>query len=207
MTGRSYFGLMKQSGALPPLLAAAIKQETRGEVVRWIGRPKARTAFLQTLPIWLMGVPWSALMFTIFGVLVLSVTADVPSTRTIPTGEYIAMGAVLIFAGAFVLVGAGMLLAPFWAAWKARRTAHIITDRRLLTITQGRSITVKSVPPDQLRTFERTERPDGHGSLKIVTGYAKDSDGDRVEQSEHLLGVASVSEAERLLVALRDGRR
>jgi len=193
---------MKLLSDLPPRLAAAAKRETRGELVRWIGRPSSAVAFRASLPIWLMGVPWSALMFTIFGVLLAAVFSGKSPTRQIPQWEYFAMGAAILFTGGFVLIGLGMLATPPFAAWKARRTAYVITDKRLLTITTGRRTTIRSVEPHRLLSLQRNEHANGSGTLTIVTGHAKGSDGDRMDLSEQLIGVPDVAKAERLLRAL-----
>lgn len=188
---------------LPRRFAAAAKRETQGEIVRWIGRPSPRTSFSAATPIWLMGVPWSALTFTIFGVLVAAIVSGPPPERAVPNWEYAAMAAALLFTGTFALLGAGMMLAPLWAAWKARQTIHIITDKRLVSISAGRATRVVSVLPREIRSIVRTERTDGSGALKIVTGYERDSDGDNVERSETLIGVPQVAKAERLLRELQ----
>lgn len=188
---------------VPRHLAAAAKRETQGEIIRWIGQPSPGTSFSTATPIWLMGVPWSALTFTIFGVLVAAVLSGPPPQRAVPAWEYAAMVAALLFTGAFALLGAGMMLAPFWAAWKAHQTIHVITDKRLVTIAAGRATRIVSVLPREIRSLVRTERTDGGGSLRIVTGYGRDSDGDNVERSETLIGVPEVAKAERLLRELQ----
>lgn len=188
---------------LPHDLAAALKRETKGELIRWTSRPDPGRAFLGASPIWLMGVPWSALTFTLFGFLFASIFFSPPPERSVPPWEYVAMGAALIFAGSFVLIGLAMLFAPFLAWHQAQRTVHAITDKRLVSVIAGRSTSIKSVLPAQLVSFERKERADGSGTLKIVTGYEKDSEGGRVTLSEELIGVSSVATAERLLQELQ----
>ncbi len=194
---------MLELNDLPHDLAAALKRETKGELIRWTSRPDGGRAFLGASPIWLMGVPWSALTFTLFGLLFASIFLSPLPERPFPAWEYVAMGAALIFAGSFVLVGVAMLLAPFIAWHQAQRTVHAITGKRLVTVTTVRSTSVKSVLPAQLVSFERRERADGSGTLKIVTGYEKDSEGDRITLSEELIGVASVAAAEQLLRKLK----
>lgn len=62
---------------LPREAADAIVAETRGEIVTRAGRPTPSGAFWRTTPIWLMGIPWSALTFGIFGAL-LAAALSVP---------------------------------------------------------------------------------------------------------------------------------
>ncbi|HRD76583.1 MAG TPA: hypothetical protein PK264_11680 [Hyphomicrobiaceae bacterium] len=198
---------MATTANLPAALKAAVEKETRGEAIRWIGRPRPTSAFAHAAPIWAMGIPWSALTFSIFGVLLLAIFAGKPPKRIIPVWEYWAMGAAVVFAGSFALIGAAMLLSPFHAAWTARRTAHIITDRRLITLTSGRSTSVRSFGPAEVLLIERRQHADGSGTLHVVTGFKRDSDGDKIEQRETLVGVADVAKAEVLLRSLRSERR
>jgi len=192
---------------LPADLRSAVERETRGEVVRWIGRPRPMTVLAKAAPIWLMGIPWSALTFTIFGALILAVLAGKPPTRVVHPWEYWAMAGAVVFTAGFVLVGLGMLLAPIYAAMKARRTVHVITDRKLLTITAGRSTSVGSIAPAEILRIDRQQRPDGAGTLRVVTGIGRDSDGDKYERTEELIGVAEAQKAEVLLRALISGSR
>lgn len=184
-------------------LEKAIRLETSGEKVLWTGKPSATAVFRKTLPIWIMGIPWSALTFTMLGILVLAIFFRPPTTRVIPTWEYFMMGAFLIFVGVFVMIGAGMLGAPFWAAWKAGRTAHVITNKRLITVTVGRKIDIKSILPEQLLGFDRQQSADGSGSLTITTGHVRDSDGDRTRLTEDLVGLPDIAKVEKLLRELK----
>jgi hypothetical protein len=194
---------MSKSKRSSKALDKAIRLETSGEKVLWTGKPSTATVFRKSLPIWMMGIPWSALTFTIFAVLVLSIFFSPPARRVIPTWEFFAMGAALIFVGAFVMVGVGMLGAPFWAAWKASRSAHVITDKRLITVTVGRKTEVKSVLPEQLLGFDRQQYPDGSGSLIITTGHVRDSDGGQTRLTEELVGVPDIAKVEKLLRELK----
>ncbi len=194
---------MSKSKQASEALDKAIRLETSGEKILWIGKPRPTTVFRKTLPIWMMGIPWSALMFPIFAVLILSIFFSPPARRVISTWEYFAMGALLIFVGAFVMVGVGMLGAPFWTAWKASRTAHVITDKRLISVTVGRKIDIKSILPEQLLGFDRQQYPDGSGSLSITTGHVRDSDGDRTRLTEDIVGVPDIAKVEKLLLELK----
>ena len=91
------------------------------------------------------------------------------------------------------------MLAPFWAWSKARRTVYVVSERRFACLTLGRSLSVKSHARGSIVRTERSERPDGSGTLKIVTGISVDSDGDRKEHFETLYGIAEVRKVERLI--------
>ncbi|PPD30006.1 MAG: hypothetical protein CTY20_04430 [Hyphomicrobium sp.] len=194
------------TNGLPPEVIAAIEAETAGETVRWAGKPDADRAFRAGFAIYAMAVPWCALIFTVFGVLVLAVTSGKTPSRPIPWWEYWAMGAALIFTASFVAVGIGMLLTPFWIRWKALRSVYAITDKRILTIVTGHTMEVSAISGDKILKLERKEKRDGSGTLRIVTGYGKDSDGDRVEEATELYAVPNVRAAERALDAIRTPR-
>ena len=193
---------------LPREAADAIVAETRGEIVSWAGRPKPSGAFWRTPPIWLMGIPWSALTFGIFGALLaaaLSVPFGPPPSREIAPWEFVAMAVALVFTGAFVVVGLGMLGAPFWVWWKSRRMVYALTDRRLVRIGYGRKRDVASFNPAQFVSIHRREKPDGTGTLTITTRLSKDSDGDTVKETEMLVGIPDAATADRLLRAMMAG--
>ncbi len=187
---------------LPRAAVEAVTAETRGEIVRWAGRPSPSGSFLRTTPIWLMGVPWTALIGGIFGVLVASCVATItspPAGRIIQSWEIAMMALALLFAGAFLVIGFGLLGAPFWVWWKSRRTVFVLTDKRLLRIFHGHSREVVSFDPATFVSLHRRGGDRGPGTLTIVTGYAKDSDGDTVTSSELIVGIQNVAQAERLI--------
>lgn len=188
--------------ALPPWLEAAVQRETAGEAVRWTGRPGALKAFAWTSLIWIFGIPWLAFSVfweaTVVGSLLMSKGAPPPGSMGQTMGWVMAL-----FGLPFVLVGLGMLLAPFGALRAARRTVHVVTSKRLMTIVEGRIKKVKSIWPGQIRAIERTERPDGSGNLRVIVGYEKDSDGDTVTKAEDLVAIADVRQAEGLLMDLK----
>lgn len=194
---------MIRPGPTPPTLTAALHRELAGELVRWSGQPGARAAFRATMPIWIMGIPWSALMFPMFGFMLASACVGKPAGRMASQADVIAMVAALVFVSFFVLIGLGMLLAPFWAARQARHTLHVVTDKRVITIIAGRATTVRSVLPHQITTLQRKELPDGSGTLSIGVGREKDSEGTISQMTEVLLGVPHVANAERFVRALQ----
>ena len=190
------------SERLPPWLEAAVQRETAGEAIRWTGRPGAFRSFAWSSLIWLFAVPWTA--FALFweagvvGGLLLGKGAQ-PLGSVGHTWGWV-MG---LFGLPFILVGLGMMLLPFGVLRSARRTVHVLTSKRLLTITEGRIKRVKSVFPDQIRSIERTERPDGSGNLRLILGYEKDSDGDTVTKTQDLFAIPDVRRVEGLLMELK----
>jgi len=188
---------------LPADMAAAVKTETQGEIVRWVGRPNARRAFLGSIAIWIIGIPWTALTGGIFSSLVAVVLSGKP-----PPNAWTGMFAfiALIFTGAFVLIGLGMMAMPFLSWAKARRTVHVITDKRVVTLQLGRTREVTTLMGHRIINTKRSERRDGTGTLRIVTGREKDSDGDWHESAHVLSAVANVGDASRLVAELMPAR-
>lgn len=68
----------------------------------------------------------------------------------------------LIFGLPFVLIGLGMMAAPFYAYRKAQRTLYAITSERALIISGGIRREVKSFPLGQLKgEASKSQRSDG----------------------------------------------
>ncbi len=190
--------------SLPAPLAHALKEETKGEVVRWAGQPSPGRASVATLPILLFAVPWTAISGFMFAMAVYGLVAGgkapgEPGHMSTGLGIFF-----ILFLIPFVAIGLAMLSAPLWTWYSARHTVHAVTDKRLLTIVDGKTRKVTSVMPDRIVALERKERRDGSGMLTVVTGYDRDSDGDVVKIREEIGPVAGVRAAERHLIALRD---
>jgi hypothetical protein len=188
--------------ALPRAAVDAVTAETRGEIVKWAGQPSPRGAFWRTTPIWLMGIPWTALMGAIVFVLVAAVWSGRPTDRVVTTWEFGIMAAMLVFVAAFVLIGLGMLAAPFWVWWKSRRMVYVLTDRRLVRIGYGARREVVSYNPALFVAIDRRQGKAGTGTLTITTRVYKDSDGDSVNDTEMLVGVPDAATADRLMRAM-----
>lgn len=175
-------------GHLPPHEAALQRALQPGERVRWTGQPDPRRTVLPSLLIWLFFIPWTA--FSVFWMAAAS-GFEVP-TFTKPNHWF------ALFGLPFVLIGLGGLSSPLWVWRRARRTFHAITDRRALTIVDGRSMKVESWAPDQFERIARTERPDGSGDLLFATLQNRSS-GSRSPLAVGFRGVANVRDAEREL--------
>jgi|SRR5687767_15387212 len=156
-----------------------------GEKVLWVGEPDPLRDSLQVIPIFLFGVPW-----TIFSV---SFMLD----WGWPGGL---MGfASLVFVGAFVVVGMGMLLAPAWAYSKARRSVYAITNERVLMIEGGNSKQVQSYREIGVGDIARKERADGSGDLSFAKKTTKDSDGHYQQSDIKFVGISRVRDVEQIL--------
>ena len=194
---------MNSTTYLPPPLAKALKAETAGDPVLFATQPQPWPTFRATLPIWIMGIPWTMLTT---GLLVMALAGPWSGTAppdSLGLGGALATIMLSVFILVFVAVGWGMMLSPFWAYWKARHTVYAVTKKRLIILTLGRTLKVQSIEPAGMRGFTRHERRNGSGTLTILQGFEKDSDGDKVEKTETLWCVPAVKRLETLLQELR----
>lgn len=189
---------------LPDDLRRAVIGEFAGEPIRWAGQPSARTAFWRSAGIWLFAVPWT--LFALFW-------------ETLSLGGFLGFGGptgqlwswfgafFVLFGLPFVAIGLGMMASPLWLARRAQRSVWVITARRIALMTLGRrGVTVRSIAPRDLFAVERTEKADGSGTLKLIFGEGRDSDGDKVERSETLQGIPDVRRVEDIIRRLMEER-
>lgn len=183
---------------LPRQMRDAVIKEFQGERILWTGQPNVRRSFFTSLLIWLFAIPWTA--FSV-GWEWVALGAFLEGSEPRTTMDSVFRIVFPLFGAPFVLVGFGMLAAPFYAGWRALRTIYIVGEKRISTMTLGRSLSVTSYPMDRITRVERIERRDGSGTLKLVMGSHRDSDGDRVETTETLIGIPDVHKVERLVLS------
>ena len=184
----------------PDTLELALQRELRaGERVLWRGRRLPRVAW-QSLGIWLFAIPWTA--FSLFWT-----TMAFAGAQAFEESAGVLGYAFPLFGTPFIAVGLGMLSAPFLPLFGARRTLFAVTDQRLLRIYLGRRLKTKSVGAGSIGPIERNERSNGSGTLKIVIGSHRDSDGDRQTDHFELGEVADVLSAESKVRELVDRTR
>lgn len=182
----------------------AVNREFQGEAIRWVGRPSAWRAFLVSTLVWLFAVPWTAFALGWEWMALGGWLSGKPS----PSSAHTVFGIVFpLFGLPFILVGLGMMAAPFLAWIWARRTVHVVGDKRFATMTVSRVLKVKSYPIGNVVRTERRERRDGSGTLKVITGSRYDSDGDKVENTEVLYGIRDVAKVDRLLAERANAER
>lgn len=177
------------------VLATAL---TPGERVRWAGRPRA-SGMLGSFGIYLFAIPWTA--FALFWETMALMPILGSSQTTMPALMKYGFGIVFpLFGIPFVVIGFGMLAAPFWGMARAKRTIHAVTDRRLLTIVRGRKTDVKSAFIDRIGPVERRSGRDGSGTIRIQTHSRTDSEGDRTTEKIEWVGIPDAAGVERLIL-------
>jgi hypothetical protein len=139
---------------ISPELQTIVRRELReGEQIAWLGMPVPTFFTSGVTGVFLFGVAWTA------GALFMSVVMmrSAIQSKVDPAGLFW-LG---LFFLAFVLIGATMSSAPFWAYRSALRTVYLITDQRAV-IFDGRLLrTTRRYPPDKLCGVYRVDRPNG----------------------------------------------
>lgn len=179
-------------------LSLALARETAGERVLWQAGRIARID-PKTFGIYVFAVPWTA-----FALLWTTLAAAGAGAAFGSAGPL--AWAFPLFGLPFIAVGLAMMAMPFYGYYTAAKTLYAITDRRLVRLTLGRSLKIESVPGERLGPMQRSERPDGSGSLSFAVGIGTDSDGDRMTERFAMDDVPGVFDAaaqvERMRTAL-----
>lgn len=184
---------------LEEMRAMAGREIQPGETLRWVGAPDGRRAWRPALPIVLFGVPWT--LFALFweGMAIWGTSTHRTSA---PSGFDVVFP---LFGLPFVAVGLGMLSSPWWMIRRARQTVYAITDRRVLMIVAGRTLTVNSYSGADFANVERRELPDGSGDLVFLNAAPPVTSSTRSYQRQGgttppgLYGIPAVRNVERLL--------
>jgi hypothetical protein len=194
---------------LPKGLKAFAEREFAGEKLLWAARPDRRIHALMAFGIWIFAIPWTA--FALFwesavaGPLILDLLGyDVGGTRPSGSMGHFMMWGMGLFGIPFILVGFGMLLAPFFAVLKGRRTLYVLTDRRIAIVEGSRNFSIESISPREIAGLSRKEGPDGRGTLILDLGWRKDSDGDQVAKKTELGVIDGVRRVEDMVRAFMD---
>jgi hypothetical protein len=124
------------------------------------------------LPIFVFAIPWTA--FSLFWEAMAFGIWINKSEQANGNIEQV-LGIIFpLFGLPFVLIGLGMLSAPFILLARARKTVYAITDRRILIVTTGNkgrrkveSRSLKDIKPE----LARKENKDGSGSLFLGSGF------------------------------------
>ena len=120
---------------LPEELDNRVRSELRhGERLVWTGQPLPRRFMRSAVPIVLMGI-----FVTPFAVFWMAGASGMlfGGGGGGPGGADAFFTCFPLFGVPLVLIGLGMLTAPFWMYRKARRTCYALTDQRAIVWTAG----------------------------------------------------------------------
>lgn len=172
-------------------LSLALSRELQtGERVLWQGRPLKRVDLL-SFSLYLFAIPWTA--FALFWTAMAFAGVNGSDDSDLSWFAY----AFPLFGLPFIGVGIGMLVSPFLPLFTANKTLFAVTDRRLIKLTLGRTLSSDTVPASRIGLIRRKERPDGSGILSIATRVGTDSDGNRTTESFLIGHVENVMQVER----------
>jgi hypothetical protein len=165
---------------LTPDLRKRVAQELMpGERVVYAGAPDWTGGIGLGAFLFLFGLGWSALTFTAFGISVGAALGFAPPEMKMPEPRALTSWGLTLFLLPFVVVGVGLLSAPALIVYRNRRMAHIVTDRRVMTVHSGKNKGAESYTLDNIISLTRTDGgEEGCGSLLIGHGVERDSDGD-----------------------------
>ncbi|RGP39804.1 hypothetical protein BPTFM16_00078 [Altererythrobacter insulae] len=181
----------------PDRLSLALDRELKsGERVLWEQRQIARVSYA-SFGIYLFAIPWTA--FALFWT---AMAAAGASSMQEESGWL--SWAFPLFGVPFIVVGLGMLGSPFLPLWNKGKVLFAITNERLIKLRLGRSISVETVPARRIGAINRIEHRDGSGTLAIVTGMRRDSDGDVNAERFVMDNVPDVLRAQDLIEELAD---
>jgi hypothetical protein len=149
-----------------------------GERVLWTGRPDAQRVARRALPILLLGVTWA--LIALF-----SWQPWSHPLRLVPA--------------VFVWLGARICCTPFTLYRTALQTSYVITDRRVLILTEGKRRKLELYGAVDLCETDRQEQADGSGDLLFARRQEKDSDGVPRTVDVKFVGIPQVRAVEHLL--------
>jgi hypothetical protein len=172
---------------LPDQLRTLVENELQeGESIAWVCQPIPKHFAMRSLPIVLFAIPWTC--FAIFWI-------AGASGFKIPNFKH-GFDFFPMFGLPFLLIGFGMLSSPLWMAWKAKKTAYVLTDRRALIFDGCWSAHVRSFAPDRLLDLRRTQRKDGSGDLIFEKKLSYDSEGSKQSTDIGFLAIPNVKDVE-----------
>jgi hypothetical protein len=196
--------------AIPPSLRRRVEAELQpGETPLWAGMPDPLRSALPLLFLFVFGIGWSSIAFSFEGVALAGLFAGRPG----PDGSGNLHGwtalMMALFGLPFVAIGVGLLASPFVAAIRAMLTAHVVTNKRLLTVVGGPWPSVESRTGGSLTFVRRRDARAGHGTLRLGFGTERDSDGDPRSVEVPWIGIPGVRDAEGAVRQLAEasGRR
>jgi len=190
---------MVDPSALPDAaqIEAALGRElAAGERVLWHGVPDPKY-LNRAFAMWLFAIPWTAFSLAWTGI-ALAVYLSIFNTPDEAGARWWAW-VMPLFGTPFVAAGGWMLYQPIRSRAEAGRTLHVLTDRRLLSVTLGKTRTSKSVDLAKLGPVTVKERVNGWGDLSVETGSSVDSDGDRRTDRFDVIGVPDIARLQHLL--------
>lgn len=190
---------------LPTVLRQVVEREFGDERVLSTWHKNPDKEFRAGFRAWLIGLPWTA------GALYWASTVLQDIQHAVSLGRGMGFANVLKFFVGLLLIALGIwiLARPWYAAWIARNWVIAVGEVRLRYIRIGRHqlLITRTLWLSAISLVLRKERPDGSGSLRLVMGRSRDTDGEVVDRIEEIPIVPDVRALEDIIVAARDRLR
>jgi hypothetical protein len=173
-----------RDNAIMTQLRLALERELDSEeTVQWHGWQLGRLNPRHFLG-YVFAVPWTVFSLAWTGI---AATAVLASDQI---GFGLFAWAFPLFGLPFIAVGAWMLSRPFVPLWERGRVLYVVTNRRVLKLSIGRELAIKTVSADRIGLVQRSERADGTGTLSLAIRIGKDSDGDK-QTEDFIIGTVA----------------
>ena len=186
--------------AMAKLRLALERELAPDEVVQWHGWQLGRID-PRTLVSYIFSLPW-----TVFSLAWTGAAASAVG-MTNHTGLGLLAWAFPLFGLPFIAVGGWMLARPLVPLFERGRVLYVVTERRVLKLSLGRELVVKTVPADRIGLSERRQQPGGTGTLSLAVRIGRDSDGDKQTESFDIGLVADVIGAQAAIDRIAAGAR
>lgn len=169
-----------------------------GENLLWTGAPDPRRAAITSLPAALFGIPFAG--FALFWMN----TAYRGTQHLARAHNSFTSGFAVfpLFGIPFLLIGAGIVLAPVWVYLKGRNGVYAVTNRRVMIITGKATRAVQSITASDIVEVNHRERPDGSGDVMIRTNAVTRTNNMTSQVTVGLFGVPNVKHVAELVMNL-----
>jgi hypothetical protein len=185
---------------MPPHLAQAVKRETSGFGVQWASFTDTKGTPRAARWIWVLAVPATAYMLfdtwkTFAKLLAIKSYATAGMIKLLmATGD-------MVWTLLWLAAAIASLFVPLWAERKFGEVAHVITDTSLISISATRygSTTVDICPLGSVLAVELHTTTEDSGTLTILAGMRRASDGDIFRKSYIMASVLEPRQVEALI--------
>jgi hypothetical protein len=183
---------MKPAFPIHPHMKKLLDGELRaGEHLVWCQQPRPIALIPGSMPLFFFGIPFFAFPALLLYHLVFS-QAEKPAWSVLLLALY--------FLGFFAAIGAGLLLAPLLAYWKALRTVYAITNQRCIIIAAPWQRTVHTYLAGwhalDLMDLHRIEDRHGRGNLVFHKQAVSGAKGGIRYYDVGFIGIQRVRDAE-----------
>ncbi len=168
-------------------LQGIIKNElNKDEKILWVGKPNPKSTIIASLGMVLFAIPWTCFaIFWIYGAAGFSMPKWDGPQSLFP-----------LFGIPFVLIGLGMLSAPYWIMRSASRSGYMITNSRVIIFTwRLTGAEIRSYTKDQLVSMQKVVKGNGVGDLI----FEEKSDGSGRYKKIGFIGIDDVKSVESII--------